>query len=213
MLQYNEIGVRPHKGGVLIAREKRNWYPGEVLHVMNRGANHQEVFLDEPDYHFFIKLIRETQEKYHYIVHAYCLMKNHYHLLIETENQSISTIMKIIDQKYTRYFNGKYHRDGALFRGRFKSCEVLDGIYFLQLSRYISLNPVKAGMVTAPHQYKWSSYRTYIGMNADSVTNCDRTLSYFYNNSRERYSEFVESSITENNLENEIREDIGEDAD
>lgn len=193
----------------IIARKKRLWYPGEVLHIMNRGANHQRTFSDEKDYQYMEQLIKQTQQKYEFEIHAYCFMTNHYHLLLETKNDHISNIMKQIDQQYTRYYNRKYHRDGALFRGRFKSCEVNSDNYFLQTSRYISLNPVKAQMVSKPEQYRWSSFRTYIGNSKDEITSCGRTLDYFKENGRTMYRNYVEEGMKEDEFE-QICSDIGD---
>lgn len=179
---------------------------------MNRGSNHQKIFWDESDYQYLLELILITQEKYGFKIHAFCLMTNHYHLLLETENEHISKIMKQIDEFYTRYFNVKYHRDGALFRGRYKSCEVQEDAYFLQTSRYISLNPVKAGMVEKPEQYKWSSFRTFIGIVTDKVTSTDRTLRYFKDGNCTLYRDFVEAGIRYDCFADRICSDIGEDS-
>lgn len=178
---------------------------------MNRGANHQKIFSDDSDYQYIAALIKMTQNKYGFKLHAYCFMTNHYHLLLETENEHISKIMKQIDEFYTRYYNVKYHRDGALFRGRFKSCEVKEDSYFLQTSRYISLNPVKAGMVENPEQYKWSSFRTYIGAVTDQITSTERTLQYFKDSSCTLYRDFVEAGISYDSFAERISGDIGED--
>ena len=105
---------------------------------MNRGACHQRIFSDESDYQYFMSLLLDTRNLYSFIVHVYCLMTNHYHLLIETKDEDISKIMKRINEFYTRYYNVKYGRDGALFRGRFKCCEVLDDEYFLQTDIMVS---------------------------------------------------------------------------
>jgi len=179
-----------------LARKKREWYPGMILHVMNRGGNHRNMFMDDSDYEFFIMLLRNLCGKYDCIVHAYCLMTNHYHILLETGQKEIWHIMKRLDQTYTGYFNEKYRRDGALLRGRYKSCVVNDDAYFLQTSRYICLNPVNAKMTALPSQYKWSSYRTIIGDASDGITDAKKTLLYFKDSNITLFRDFVESHIT-----------------
>lgn len=171
---------------------------------MNRGACHQKIFHNKSDYRYFLNLLLGTQDLYPYVVHAYCLMTNHYHLLIETKTESISSIMKRIGENYTRYYNTKYHRDGPLFRGRFKSCEIVNDEHFLQTSRYICLNPVKAGMVLLPEEYPWSSYSTIIGLNEDKITECNCTLEYFTDMNRQLFKEFVDSRINYDAFEEEL---------
>lgn len=194
-----------------MARKKRVWYPGEILHVMNRGVNHQNIFLDETDFQYFIMLIKSTQKKYPFIIHAYCFMTNHYHLLMETMDKEIWFIMKRIDQFYARYFNTKYGRDGGVFRGRYKASEIKNDSYFLQTSRYIHMNPVKANIVAEPIQYMWSSYRTIMGMYDDKLTDITKTLKYFKNENRTLYRDFVESQLEYSEYENRICKEIGED--
>lgn len=179
---------------------------------MNRGANHQKIFLDEADYYYMLELIRLTMEKYPFTLHAYCLMPNHYHFLIETDQCDIAKIMKCIDEYYTRYFNFKYHRDGALFRGRYKSCEINSDDYFVRVSRYISLNPAKALLVSKPEEYKWGSYRSFLGLCEDSITAHSRTLKYFGHDNASMYKKFVESGINCDEYAKMIESDIGESA-
>ena len=193
-----------------MARKQRLWYPGEIMHVMNRGVNHQNIFLDKEDFQYFIMLIKNTQKKYPFLIHAYCLMTNHYHLLMETKDKEIWFIMKRIDQFYASYFNTKYRRDGGVFRGRYKASEVKEDEYFLQTSRYIHMNPVKANIVSEPMQYMWSSYRTLIGMHDDKLTEISKTLKYFKNENRTLYRDFVESQLGYSKYENQICKEIGE---
>lgn len=177
---------------------------------MNRGGSHQNIFKDESDYQYMLRLLQSTKEKFPFYVHAYCLMTNHYHFLIETLNDDISNIMKRIDSTYTRYFNVKYGRDGSLFRGRFKSCEVATDDYFLQTSRYISLNPVKAHMVPKPECYQWGSYSTLIGLCDDHITDKNRTLNFFSDQSPEQYKSLVESKMDHSKTEEQICKDLGD---
>ena len=194
-----------------MARKIRKWYPGIILHVMNRGTNHQNIFLDESDFQFFIALIKDTQKEFPFILHAYCLMTNHYHLLIETIDSEIWDIMKRIDQIHARYFNTKYGRDGGVFRGRYKSSEIESDEYFLQTSRYIHMNPFVANMVKEPSEYIWSSYRTFLGIIDDKLTDVTKTLKYFKNESRILYKDFVESKVEYNQMERQICKELGKD--
>lgn len=133
------------------------WY-----HVMNRGANQQTIF--ESDFHrnLFFELLEEIVARFNIEIHAYCLMNNHYHLLIKTPNANLGRAMKHLDALYTQRFNRATHRDGPLFRGRYKAILVDSDQYLLQVSRYIHLNPVAAKLCKKPIDYKWSSYRFFI---------------------------------------------------
>ncbi|MGN0437082.1 MAG: REP-associated tyrosine transposase [Lachnospiraceae bacterium] len=194
---------------IAIPRKKRNWHPGQMLHIMNRGANRQVIFRDVKDYRYFLKILKETKELYPCIFHAYCLMTNHYHLMLQTMDDNISLIMKRIGERYTQYFNAKYKKDGALFRGRYHSCEITSENYFLQTSRYIALNPVKAGIVEFPEQYRWSSYSSIIDLYEQSIVDFEKTLEYFSNNPQ-LYRDFVEERILNEPYEAEIAKAIGD---
>ena len=193
-----------------MARPYRGWYPGQILHVMNRGGCHQEIFRDESDYRYWLYLMKELLKEFDCVMHAYCLMTNHYHFLLETKNDNVALFMKQISQTYTRHFNDKYGRDGALFRGRYKSCEIKTDAYFLQTSRYISLNPVKAKIVNEPQKYEWSSYLTMIGKQFDGLTHRKRTLSYFQDNDPELYRQFVEDWSDYEKYEESICQAMGD---
>ncbi|MCI6858205.1 MAG: transposase [Eubacterium sp.] len=194
-----------------MGRRIRKWYPGEILHVMNRGSNRQNIFLDEADFQYFLAMVKDIQKKYYFKIHAYCLMTNHYHLLMETKDTEIWVIMQRIDLRYACYFNTKYGRDGGVFRGRYRASEIDNDDYFLQTSRYIHLNPVKAQMVAEPSQYLWSSYRTIVGMADDKLTEITKTLKYFKNENRTLYRDFVESRVSYNQLEGRICKELGKD--
>lgn len=145
-------------------------------------------------------------------LHAYCMMTNHFHLLLETDDIDVGKFMKYLASSYAIYFNRKYGYTGHLFEGRYKSCLVKDDAYFLQSSRYIHLNPVKAGMVNRAEEYRWSSYRTMIAMQDDGITYVNRIWEYFQKNAPARYRQFAEDSghryqIHENRIEKEIGDD------
>lgn len=143
-------------------RPLRICYENAFYHVMNRGSNHQEIFNEDYHYEIFIGLLEETTRMFKAEIHAYCLMKNHYHLLISTPNANLSRIMRHIDGVYTQRYNRDVKRDGGLFRGRYKSILVEKDSYLLNVSRYIHLNPVEAKIVYRAEEFRWSSYLNYL---------------------------------------------------
>jgi putative transposase len=127
-------------------------------HVINRGVEKRDIFLESADFETFLSIIDEAKGIYCFNLYAYCLMNNHYHLLIETTSANLSVIMKQINAKYSIYFNKKYHRIGPLWQGRFKSWYVHDDHYLELLTKYIENNPIKAQMVMHVGEYPWSSH-------------------------------------------------------
>lgn len=133
------------------------WY-----HVMNRGANKQVIFKTDSHRNLFYTLLSEVSDRFKIEIHAFCLMSNHYHLLVKTPYANLGKAMRHLDGLYTQRFNRITNRDGALFRGRYKAILIESDQYLLQVSRYIHLNPVEAKLSDNPVDYKWSSYRAYI---------------------------------------------------
>jgi REP element-mobilizing transposase RayT len=129
---------------------------------MNRGSGYQPVFQDDADRRSFLGLLRDVVRMWHIQIHAFCLMDNHYHLLLHTPQGNLSRSMRHLNGLYTQRYNRKYGRDGPLFRGRFKALLIEADSYLLELVRYIHLNPVHAGLARAPIDYVWSSHRAYI---------------------------------------------------
>lgn len=179
---------------------------------MQRGIRRKEIFSNEGDYGMFLTMLSRELERYQCKVHAYCLMTNHYHLLLETSEYEVWKLMKNLAHNYAQYFNSVNSYQGHLFEGRYKACLVEDDTYFLQTSRYIHLNPVKAGIVENPEDYPWSSYRTMLGLNDDKITQICRTHGYFKKNPVVFYRQFVED-IGHKYVMNEerIRRSMGED--
>ena len=145
-----------------MSRPLRIEYKGAWYHVMNRGRRYEDIFADKTDYEMFIELLKETAEMWNINISAYCLMPNHYHLLIQTPLGNISRAMRHINGVYTQRFNKRHGEDGQLFRGRYKSILVDGNSYLLQLVRYIHRNPVKAGLADSLAKYRWSSHKGYI---------------------------------------------------
>ncbi|MDC8758457.1 transposase [Janthinobacterium fluminis] len=146
-----------------MSRPLRIEYPGAIYHVTSRGNDHAPVFLVDGDRHQFCRLLEECVDRFGWICHAYCLMGNHYHLMLETPAANLSAGMRHLNGNYTQWFNWRHERVGHVFQGRFKSILVDRDSYLLELCRYIVLNPVRALMVPAAADYPWSSYRATSG--------------------------------------------------
>lgn len=150
--------------GVLpMARPLRIEYPGAFYHIMHRGNAGSDIFKSMRDREKFLEYIGKAVERYKLKIHTYCLMTNHYHLLLETPQPNLSQAIKWINVSYATYFNRKRGRTGHLFQGRFKSILVDADEYFKHLSRYIHLNPVRAKMTERCKNYQWSSYPAFGG--------------------------------------------------
>ena len=182
-----------------MGRPLRIEYHDAFYHITARGNEQHNIFKSNRDRERFLGYLESASERYKAIIHTYSLMDNHYHILLQTPAGNLSQIMHHINGAYTNYFNVKRKRSGHLFQGRYKALLVdIDG-YAQELSRYIHLNPVKAGMVEKPEQYKWSSYRDYINVNKSSKWLCiDFVLSLFSiktSIAKKQYRRFVESMI------------------
>ena len=143
-------------------RPLRLEFPGACYHVMARGNARQAIALDDRDRRRFVAVLERTVDKYGVVIHAFALMGNHYHLLIETPEPCLSLSLKFLNSSYVAYFNRRHNHVGHLFQGRFKSILVGDDHYFLHLADYIHLNPVRAKMVDQPDNYQWTSYNHYV---------------------------------------------------
>ncbi len=192
-----------------MTRQLRIEFPGAWYHVMNRGASRQNLFSFSEHFQYFLDLLSDIHETYGVEVHAYCLMNNHYHLLLRTPHGMLSRAMHYLNGMYARYYNSNSNKDGSIFKGRYKSILVDADNYFLQVSRYIHLNPVEASLVDAPEKYRWSSYRYYINQILKPAwLYCDETLSRFKDNCLSSYTEFVNDGISNKSADNESRQKI-----
>ncbi len=144
-------------------RPLRVQYAGAIYHITTRGNAKQPIFVDVHDRTVFLDTLRETVERYAWRCHAYCLMGNHYHLLVETCEPTLSKGMRHLNGVYTQRFNKRHSRVGHLFQGRFKAIIVERERHLLEVARYVVLNPVRSGAVAAPAQWRWSSYRATAG--------------------------------------------------
>jgi REP element-mobilizing transposase RayT len=149
-----------------MARPLRIEYDGAFYHLTSRGNERKAIFKDDSDRQMFLDTLAQVTERFHWLCHAYCLMDNHYHLVVETPDANLSRGMRQLNGVYTQAFNRRHHRVGHLFQGRFKGILVQKESHFLEVCRYVVLNPVAAGMVKQPGQWAWSSYRVTSGESA-----------------------------------------------
>jgi REP element-mobilizing transposase RayT len=149
-----------------MARPLRIEYAGAVYHVTSRGNERKAVFKSDQDRINFLNTLQHVIKRYNWICHAYCLMDNHYHLLIETPDGNLATGMRQLNGVYTQLFNKLHGRTGHLFQGRYKAILIQKDSHLLEVCRYVVLNPVRAKIVETPEAWKWSSYRATAGREA-----------------------------------------------
>ena len=145
-----------------MSRPLRIEFEGAVYHITARGNERQPIFIDDEDRLRFLNILKELTESQQIILYCYCLMTNHYHLLLETPFGNLIRNMHTIQTRYTMYFNSRQRIAGHLFQGRYKSLIVDKDNYLLELSRYIHLNPLRAGIVKRADDYNWSSCKDYL---------------------------------------------------
>lgn len=146
-----------------MARPLRLEFAGALYHITARGDQREEIYLDDEDRTRFLTLLGEVCQRFNWTTHAYCLMTNHYHLVIETPDANLSAGMRQLNGVYTQRFNRRHRRVGHVFQGRYHAVIVQKDAYLLELIRYVVLNPVRAHMVLEAGQWPWSSYRAMIG--------------------------------------------------
>lgn len=192
-----------------MARPLRIEYDGALYHVTSRGNERKAIFKDDVDRKLFLDTLARVNDRFHWLCHAYCLMNNHYHLVIETPDGNLSKGMRQLNGVYTQAFNRRHRRPGHVFQGRFKGILVQKETHFLELCRYVVLNPVRARSVSKPAAWKWSSYRATAGISEPhSCLTVDGVLGQFgkrKTEARARYREFVGDGIGKDSLWEELR--------
>ena len=182
-----------------MARPLRIEYDGALYHVTSRGNDRKTIFKDDSDRKLFLNILAQVTDRFHWICYVYCLMNNHYHLVIETPDGNLSKGMRQLNGVYTQAFNKRHGRVGHVFQGRFKAVLVQKDTHFLEVCRYVVLNPVRAKTVRHPRQWKWSSYGATAGIvQPHGCLTVDEILSHFGQrkpNAQEKYSEFVQAGI------------------
>jgi len=178
-----------------MTRPIRIEYAGALYHVTSRGNRQEDIYIDDEDRSKFLSLLAQVSKDYNWLIHAYCLMDNHYHLLVETPDGNLSKGMRQLNGVYTQITNRYHGKVGHVFQGRYKAILVQKENYLLELARYIVLNPVRARMVREAKDWPWSSYRETSGMlSNNSWLTTEWVLSAFSKKrgiAQKKYSEFV----------------------
>jgi putative transposase len=192
-----------------MSRPLRIEFSGAVYHITSRGNGKQKIFFNDKDRKIFLSLLREVIKREKWICYAYCLMDNHYHLLIETTRPNLSRGMRELNGIYAQKLNYIKSNVGHVFQGRYKSILVEKDNYLLELCRYIVLNPVRAKMVENPEDWKWSSYRETLGLKKPPEhLNVSWILSNFDKNikkGKKKYEKFVLEGIGKESPWRELR--------
>ena len=201
-----------------MARPLRIEYPGAVYHVTSRGNEKKPVFKNDHDRENFLNALQHVNKRYNWTCHAYCLMTNHYHLLIETPEGNLSIGMRQLNGVYTQLFNKCHGKTGHLFQGRYKAILIQKDSHLLEVCRYVVLNPVRARMIEKPEDYEWSSYRATAGKNKPHpCLTTDWILGQFSRKreqAEKKYRQFVHWGIGQKTIWTEVRGQslLGEDA-
>lgn len=182
-----------------VARPLRVEYDGAVYHVTSRGNARQLMFMDDPDCLLFLEVLEKSVERFGWLCHAYCLMGNHYHLLLETPVANLSRGMQWLNGVYTQKFNKRHDRVGHVVQGRFKGILVERDVHLRSLTRYVVQNPVRADIVADPADYRWSSFRATAGLDPEPpFLTTDWLLSQFGDDAeraRADYRDFVQEGM------------------
>ena len=178
-----------------MGRKRRTWFHGAKYHITSRGNRKSSLFYDDEDRTKYLRLIKETKDTFSFTLHAFCLMTNHTHLQLETSDTSPTIIMSHLNTKYAKYFNKKYEYSGHVFEKRY-GAELLDSLdYEFDVSKYIHLNPLKAGLVDELEDYPWSSYNAYVNGEASQLVDTKHLLSYFPSPASQHYEEYVKTPL------------------
>lgn len=175
-----------------MARKHRPCIPDAMYHVTSRGNRKETLFYDSHDFFKYLSLLKETKESYPFKILSYCLMTNHVHLQIQTQEHQISQIIRVLHSRYARSFNNKYNLVGHVFQGRFHSELISLPDYELEVNRYIHLNPLRANIVKNLDDYPWSSHHAYTKNKPDPlIDDTSYFLSLFPHPQQENYKKFL----------------------
>jgi REP element-mobilizing transposase RayT len=175
-------------------------FPGGLYHVISRGNQRQSIYKDDEDYRRFQTLLSEVVKRYSITLYAYVLMPNHFHLLLEVSRAPLSKVMQSLLYRYTRLYNQRYRKVGHLFQGRYRAILCDRDNYLMELIRYLHLNPVRAGMISDPSRYRWSSHRDYLQVKAGTGLAVERGLAMWGLRRRQSvraYRQFIREGLTD----------------
>jgi len=195
-----------------MARPLRLEFAGALYHVTSRGDRREAIYLTDEDRNAYLETLSKVCERYNWLVHAYCLMDNHYHLLVETPDSNLSKGMRQLNGVYTQYFNRTHQRVGHVYQGRYKAIIVQKEAYLLEVARYIVLNPVRAKMVRAAKDWAWSSYRATAGLvEPHGWLNTQWIIAHFSRRKTtaiDRYRQFVSEGKKQPSIWEQLRNQI-----
>jgi putative transposase len=183
-----------------MARKPRIHHPGGFYHIILRGNGGQDIFLADTDRYRLLLLLQEGTCRFGYRVHAFCLMTNHLHLVLQAGNIPLSRGLQNLSFRYTRWVNRREKRTGHLFQGRYKAVLIDGDSYLLELVRYIHLNPLRAGMVQNPEEYPWTSHPVYLGRDDLAWLTTEDLLGQFgrqAGKARREYARFIQDGFDE----------------
>ncbi|MHC4455196.1 MAG: REP-associated tyrosine transposase [Planctomycetota bacterium] len=192
-----------------MARPLRIEYDGAVYHVTSRGNVRRPIYKDDEDRKAYLEILTQVNKRYNWLCHAYCLMNNHYHLIIETPDGNLSEGMRQLNGVYTQTYNKRHRKVGHIYQGRYKAILIQKESHLLEVSRYVVLNPVRAKIVIKPEQWKWSSYRgTSSKDKPHTCLTVDWILGQFGRKKRQAeksYREFIAAGIGKKDIWKEIK--------
>ena len=195
-----------------MSRPLRLEFPDALYHITSRGDRWEDIYDDDADREAFLKIFSKVIEQNNWYCYSYCLMSNHYHLLVQTPDANLSKGMRQLNGIYTQYYNRRHGLTGHLFQGRYKSILVDQDAYLLELSRYIVLNPVKAGMVKSVEKWVWSSYRAMVGMTpSPEWLSSEFLLSQFSKQRKtaiKRYRQFVSEGLKNSSIWHQLSNQV-----
>jgi len=194
---------------IIMSRPLRIEYAGAVYHITSRGNEKKAVYKDDIDREIFLEALFQVNKRYNWNCHAYCLMNNHYHLIIETPDGNLSVGMRQLNGVYTQTFNRRHKRVGHLFQGRYKAILIQKDSHLLEVCRYVVLNPLRARAIERPDKWKWSSYLATVGKEKPhSCMNPEWILGQFGTTrsiAEEAYRKFVHSGIRQESIWKSVR--------
>ena len=181
-----------------MARKERIHIPGALYHVIMRGNDRRDIFGDNKDRFRFYGILDHAFQLFHFEIHAFCLMTNHFHLEIQVADTPLSKLIQNVAQRYTQWFNWRYHKSGHLFQGRYKAVMIESDEYLVELAAYMHLNPVRAKITDHPEKYRWSSHRAFLGKESHGWLETGFILSQFSSDSNRAlalFSDFVSTHL------------------